>query len=132
MACAPSIISNLATSEISLFSLVSVAEQAGLVLTWEETPKTGFSRRGPFDIQTLQDLCIGIAPFTQYTHMHNKNSNTQGSSPNVVSDFPYLKELLLKERICSPWEQIRSFKRISNFEKGHNCRESLLDTVVSL
>ena len=75
---------------------------------------------------------VGIAPITQYTHMRNKNSNTQGSSPNVVSDVPYLKELLLEERICSLWEQILSFKRSSYFEKGHNCRESLLDTVVSL
>ena len=64
--------------------------------------------------------------------MCNKNSNTQGSSTNVVSDFPYLKELLLKERICTLWEQILSFKRNSHFEKGRNCRESLLDTVVSL
>ena len=32
--------------------------------------------------------------------------------------FPYTKELL--------------FKRSSHFEKGRNCRESLLDTVVSL
>ena len=30
------------------------------------------------------ELHIGIAPITQYTHMRNKNSNTQGSSPNVV------------------------------------------------
>ena len=48
------------------------------------------------------------------------------------SDFPYLKELLLKERIRSLWEQILSFKRSSDFEKGSNCKESLLDTVVSL
>ena len=37
-------ISKLATSEISIFKLVSVAEQAGLSLTWSETPKTNFSR----------------------------------------------------------------------------------------
>ena len=46
--------------------------------------------------------------------------------------FPYLKELILKERIRSLWEQILSFKRSSHFEKGRNCREPLLDTVVSL
>ena len=28
---------------------------------------------------------IGVAPITQYTHVRNKNSNTQGSSPNVVN-----------------------------------------------
>ena len=37
-----SIISRLATSKISIFLLVSVAEQAGLNLTLLETPKTGF------------------------------------------------------------------------------------------
>ena len=40
-----SIISKLATSEISIFYLVPVAEQAGLNLTLSETPKTNrFSR----------------------------------------------------------------------------------------
>ena len=28
---------------------------------------------------------IGVAPITQYTHVRNKKSNTQGSSPNVVT-----------------------------------------------
>ena len=27
---------------------------------------------------------IGVAPFTQFTHVLNKNSNTQGISPYVV------------------------------------------------
>ena len=40
--------------------------------------------------------------------MHDKNSNNQGRSPNVVSDFPYHKKLLLKEKIHSLWEQILS------------------------
>ena len=48
------------------------------------------------------------------------------------SDSPYLKKLLLKERISSLWERILAFKRSSHFGKGRNCRESLLDTVVSL
>ena len=64
--------------------------------------------------------------------MLNENSNFQWRSLNVISDFPYYKELLIKERICSLWEQILSFKRSSHFEKGHNCREPLLDTLVSL
>ena len=38
------IISRLASSEISIFELVSVAEQAGLNLTLLETAKKGFSR----------------------------------------------------------------------------------------
>ena len=31
-----------------------------------------------------QVIDIGVAPITQYTYMRNKNSSTQGSSPNVV------------------------------------------------
>ena len=34
---------------------------------------------------------IGLATITQYTHVRNKSTNTQGSSPNVV----YLNKLLL-------------------------------------
>ena len=37
-----SISSRLATSEITIFKLVSVAEQAGLNITFSETLKTGF------------------------------------------------------------------------------------------
>ena len=36
------IISKLATSEISVFYLVSVAEQTRLCVTWSEFPRTGF------------------------------------------------------------------------------------------
>ena len=36
------------------------------------------------------------------------------------SDFPYHKELLLKEKICYQRKQILSFKRSSNFEKERN------------
>ena len=42
-----STISKLATSEISFFQLVSVAEQAGSNLTLSETPKTGFVASRP-------------------------------------------------------------------------------------
>ena len=67
------------------------------------------------------------------THVRNKKSNIQGRSPVVVkSDFPFHKELLLKERIRSPWEQILSFKRGFHFENGRKYRKSLLDPVVAL
>ena len=48
------------------------------------------------------------------------------------SDFSYYKDLLLKERISSLWEQILSFKRSSHFENGRNSRDPLFDLVVSL
>ena len=32
----------------------------------------------------LWNLIIGVAPSTQFTHIRNKNSNTQEDSPNVV------------------------------------------------
>ena len=54
-------------------------------------------------------------------HVGNKNRNIQGRSPNVVKViFHTKKELLLKERICSLWEQIRSFMRSSHYEKERN------------
>ena len=40
--CLDSITSLVSISEISNLSLVSVAAQAGLSLTWSKTPKTGF------------------------------------------------------------------------------------------
>ena len=39
-----SIMPVVSISEISSFYLASVAEQAGLCLSWSQTPKTGFSR----------------------------------------------------------------------------------------
>ena len=36
------VISNLATSEISIFKLVSLAEETGLSLVLSETPEAGF------------------------------------------------------------------------------------------
>ena len=48
-----SIISKLAIGEISIFLLVSVAEETGLSLALLETLKTGFVRRGP-DIKPLR------------------------------------------------------------------------------
>ena len=54
------------------------------------------------------------------THLRNKNSNIQGRSPNVVigeTDFPYHKELIIKERIHSsgskffPLRGVRILKR---------------------
>ena len=39
----------LATREISSFKLVSLAEQAGLNLTFSETPKTGFLASRPIE-----------------------------------------------------------------------------------
>ena len=71
--------------------------------------------------------------------MRNKNSNIQGRLLIVIKvifhtirNCPYYKELLIKERIRSIWEQILSFQRSSHFEKGSHWRESLLDPVVSL
>ena len=65
-------------------------------------------------------ISIGVAPITQLTHLRNKNSNIQGRSPDVVKKRFSMpsgnnEELLLNERIRSPWEQILSFKRSSYF-----------------
>ena len=49
-----STISKLATSEISIFLLVPVAEQAGLNLNLSETPKTGFVETRPIWVNWSQ------------------------------------------------------------------------------
>ena len=72
------------------------------------------------------------SPHYVVTHMRNKKVTFKGGHLLWQSDFLYHKELLLKERIRSLWEQILCFKRSSYFEKGRNWRESLLDPVVSL
>ena len=48
-----STIPNLATSKISLFYLVSVAEETGLNLTLSETPKTGFVATRPMCVSSV-------------------------------------------------------------------------------
>ena len=45
-----SILSKLATGELSIFKLVSVAKQTGLSLTLTETPKTGFVASRSFNL----------------------------------------------------------------------------------
>ena len=90
---------------------------------WENTSK--------FRITFSQNSTLASLPLRSILTCVIKNSNTQGSSPYVLKDFQYLKELLLykKKIFRSLWEQILFFKRSSHFEKGRN---SLLDTVVSL
>ena len=53
---------------------------------------------------------IGVVPVTQYTHVRNKNSNTQVGLPNVVKvisgtafkgrEVPILKRDVIVERHC--------------------------------
>ena len=69
---------------------------------------------------TYHNICVAL--ITQITRVSNKNSNMQGRIFYLVRniDFPFQKELLLKECIRSLWEQILSFKRGSHYEKGRN------------
>ena len=57
------------------------------------------------------------------TYVHDKNSNIQRRSSNVV----YHYELLLKERIHSLWEQILTLREVPILK-----REANADPVVSL
>ena len=52
--------------------------------------------------------------------VHNKKSNSQGRSPNVVVAIFHTIVSLIKKGFRSHREQILSFKRSSHFEKGHN------------
>ena len=63
------IISKLATGEISIFYLVSVAEETGLSLFFFENPEQVFSRQGPYDIMSGNNIrpCIKIdQPLVMY------------------------------------------------------------------
>ena len=44
---------------------------------------------------------IGVFPITQYTHMRNKNSNTQGSSPNVVKEIFHTLNCITRSTLCN-------------------------------
>ena len=50
---------------------------------------------------------------SQYTVTHERNK--RGVTLCGKSKFPYYKELLIKERIRSLWEQILSFNRLKSF-----------------
>ena len=60
---------------------------AGFVLQWTEI-KTVATKLSTViligHLICMEIYFIGIGPITQYMHMRNKNSNTKGSSPNVV------------------------------------------------
>ena len=55
--CLDSIIPLLAIAEISRPMLVSSAEQAGLSLTWSQTPKTGFLMTGSYYVCVCVCVC---------------------------------------------------------------------------
>ena len=64
--------------------------------------------------------------------MHNKIVNSKEVNLCDKSDFPYYKELLIKEIIRPLWEQIISFKRSSHAKRDANEENHFLDSVVSL
>ena len=66
---------------------------------------------------TITYECIGVAANTQLRTRAMKLVHIQGRSPNVVSDSPYHKKTLWKERIRYLWEQILTFKKSSIFER---------------
>ena len=45
----------------------------------------------------------------------------------MVSDFPYHKELLLKERICSLWEQILKGSKFFPFEEVSILKRDIIE-----
>ena len=71
-------------------------------------------------LQTVKTQIFGVAPIMQVKHVRNKNSIIQGRPLNAIKLTFHTKKLLIKERICSLWEQNLSFKRSFHFEKGGN------------
>ena len=49
------------------------------------------AQQGIFFSSDCFTVCIGVAPISQYTHVRNKKSNTQGNSPNVVKVISHTK-----------------------------------------
>ena len=45
---------------------------------------------------------IGVAPITKYTHVRNRNSNSEGSSRNIVKVIFYILRTALKEKKFAP------------------------------
>ena len=45
---------------------------------------------------------IGVSPIMQYMHVRNKDSNTQGSSPNVVKVFFHTRRNCSKRKEVAP------------------------------
>ena len=79
-----------------------------------------------------QEIPIGVALNTQLHTCKLKIATFKGGYIMWQKWFLYYKELLIKERIRPPWEQILFFKRSFTFEKGCSWRELLFDPVVSL
>ena len=59
---------------------------------------------------------IGVSPITQLRTCVKIIVTFKGGHSCGKSEFPFHKEMLLKERIRSIWEQILSFKRSSHDE----------------
>ena len=55
--------------------------------------------------------------YAGYAHALEKYYHSREVTLCDKSDFPYYKELFIKERIRSLWEQILSFKRSSHLKR---------------
>ena len=57
---------------------------------------------------------ISVAPITQYTHVRNKNSNTQGSSPYVVKVlFHTLRNCSLRKEFAPSGSKFFPLREVS-------------------
>ena len=89
-----SIVSKLATGEISIFLLVPVAEETGLKLTLSETPKTGFLATRPIWSLLPENLIL--------LHVNNKGTDQPAHSRSLISAFVihFLKSIIAKHETC--------------------------------
>ena len=49
---------SIISKQAAIFYLVSVAEQAGLDMTWSNGPKTGFFATGPIAARSIRQVCL--------------------------------------------------------------------------
>ena len=56
----------------------------GTICGKKNTKKNAKYETGKYFFEFSNTISIGLALITKYTHVRNKTSNTQGSSPNVI------------------------------------------------
>ena len=85
-------------SILRLHLKVDYKSQYPIDFIWARVATLGYTTNNNCHSMTL---AIGVAPIMHLRTCVIKKAKLQGRSPNVV----YQKELLLKGRICSLWEQ---------------------------
>ena len=108
--CLDSIILLVYISEISSLYLASVAEQAGLSLSWSQTPKTDFLVTGLnyifrfLRVSTVQELPPKFAPPKPVSHHHGMKMEVESILPssNVENSPTHIHQRVIEDTAATP------------------------------